>query len=70
MCFASVTVQHGHVALLAGMQGGSSFPRFHYTAGLLLVKMQEWAVIMKRPHQALSLQSYSAHFCHREAGDN
>lgn len=28
MCFASVTVQHGHVALLAGMQGGSSFPPF------------------------------------------
>lgn len=71
VCFASVTVQHGHVSLLAGMQGGSPFPQwFPLSCRPFTSEDAGMDSHYEKTTPGSELTELFCTFCHREAGDN
>lgn len=68
-CFASVTEQHGHVSLLAEMQGGSSLPQSPLSCRPLTSEDAGMRSDYEKTTPGSELTELFCTFCHRETSD-
>lgn len=70
VCFASVTEQHGHVSLLAEMQGGPSFLWSPLSCRPFTSEDKGMGSHCEKIRPGSELTELFCTFCHREAGDS